>query len=73
MLKKALVLKFVILTAIMLFSCGGSQDSHKFYKDNYSYDSQDRLERERYESSTETVNIRYIYDNNGNILEVQIN
>ena len=70
MLTKAFALKFVVLLALILSSCGGSEDS---YRDNYSYDNQDRLERERYESPAETVNIRYIYDNNGNILEIQIN
>ncbi|TCK05302.1 hypothetical protein [Phorcysia thermohydrogeniphila] len=54
--------------SIFLSSCGIG-----FFESRYVYDNQNRLEREEYKSVSEHKELRFIYDNNGNIIEVRTN
>ncbi len=65
-------IKIILLTMLFVssvfISCGTD-----FFEDKYSYDNQDRLQKENYINALEKKNIEYIYDNNGNIIEIRMN
>ena len=74
----------IFLISLYTYSCGGGGDSKKedtrkkvdiknSYESRFIYDEQDRLKYEHYKRTSNSKIIEYKYDNNGNILEVNIN